>query len=378
MMRKFPRGSASLLVLLLGACGGGGGGNLPLNAFNTPPDNPANGGSAQTPASDGATPAPASGGQITVDNALALAAASTDVLVKLLGVGQLVASMVEDGASFIARQRYNQSAAVTACTNAGTGPGAFNQVTLQKFESGHFLPPGDNLHGTFDNCEFGGGVASGFVDVSALQVSGDPSVPGSDWTVSGLMTLDGLGFHNGDGTSLQFTNSLHYTLRQQGGSLITILDVETMNAEQTVDPQTRINYLLQPFYVRAVTDAAANRFTVTVGPGPGRGASVINRYTSRPAGTNAQGMTIWRSIGDDLELVIDSTAQPPAWAVAHPRFYVDAPVSGEILLREPAGGGSIRAVVDSSGGASVVDLSVDTGGAVITLRAAWQDLLTQP
>ncbi len=387
-MRKCLWGGAAVLALLLSACGGGsGGGNLPLDAFNTPPDTTTSPGASQASTADGggatagagSSASSTSGGQtLTADNALGLARSSTDVLVKLLGVIQLAQSMVEDGAQLIASSAFSLAAPVSACGNAAGGPGAFNQVTLQEFGSGFFLPPGKNLHGAFDRCEFGGGVASGSIDISALQVSGDPTVAGSDWTVSGLMTLNALEFLNGDGSRLQFTNSLHYTLQQQGGRLLTTLDVETMNAEQAVDAQTRINYLLEPFYVQAVADGAAGSFTFLVGPGPQRGTSVLNRYTSSPAGTDAQGNTVWRSNGDDIELAIDSTANPPTWAVSNPRLYTDGPVSGEIFMKEPAGRRSIRAVVDSSTGQSLVDLSIDTGGAVTTLRAAWLDLLTPP
>ena len=376
-MRQLSWVSAGLLALGLSACGGGGSNNtLPLDSFNQPVgDAPAspNGArqdTAQTaPASDATS---AAGTLISADNAALLTRSTLDILAKLIGVSRFVTAMVGDGAPLIVVDNARSGTIVAASACQGSGR---NRVTFAIFQPGHFLPPGKNLNAALDHCLSGEDEMSGFMDLSAIQVTGDPAGTG-DWRVSGVLSFSGLAFHNGDGTETLFTNKLDFSVEQATGVLTTTLNIATMNAEHVLDAQTHVNYLLEPFYLRTVSDANAGSYRIVIGPPPAAAASILNRYTTR-AEPDGQGGTLWRSIGDDIELVVNTQADPLAWNIPQPDLRREVPVAGVVRLSDRTGSHRIDATVDG-GGNGVVILHIDSGSAVTSQFADWQTLLTTP
>ncbi len=388
-MRKYALPSAWFLALWLSGCGGGGnGGGLAFDTFNDPPADAPASPTASTPAQPDAGQAPApgqanapvTGTLISADNAVLLTRSTLDIVAKLVSAGRLVTAMVRDGASLIVADGTRSGATVnaSACQGAAAGSaGSANRITFAVFQPGHFLPPGKNLNGSFVRCASGAVVLSGFMDLSALQVTGDPSAAMGDWQVSGILSFSGLVFHNADGTETFFTNKLRYRVEQSNRVLTTTLDIESMNAEHVLDDQTHVNYLLEPFYVQTIADDAAGRYTLLIVPGPATGASIINRYTTRYRPDGQGGMN-WQSIGDDIELRVDTAGNPPTWAVSRPDLYSEAPMAGELLLSDRIGSHSITATLDNSQGSGVVILHVDEGATVSSQFADWQTLVSTP
>lgn len=373
-MRKSGLPSACFFALCLSACGGGGNGTgLLIDTTNNPVTD-------IQPPLDTSIPvqpaAPVDGTLISAVNAELLARSSLDIVAKLVNTGRLVTAMIQDSASLITADSTRSGTSVDALACQG-GAAGMNRITFAVFQPGYFLPPGKNLNGFFDHCASNGVELSGLLDLSALQVTGDPSAAVGDWQVSGILSFSGLIFHNADGTETTFTNKLRYSVARSNGVLTTILDIESMNAEHAVDAETHVNYLLEPFYLRTIADEAAGRYSLLIAPGPTTGASVLNRYTTRYS-LNGQGVMAWQSIGDDIELVVNAEANPPTWQASRPDLYSEAPVAGEIRFSDRTGSRSITATVSNGGGNTVVILNVDEGTTVSSQFADWQTLVSTP
>ncbi|MFQ5488412.1 MAG: hypothetical protein ACE5ET_08240, partial [Gammaproteobacteria bacterium] len=214
-MRQHALAGVWFLALCLSGCGGGNGNALPLDAFNQPAaDVPDSLNTPSAPPQDAAqaptagAAATASGALISADNAALLTRSTLDILAKLISTSRFVTTMIKDGAPFIVTDGERSGATVDASTCRG-GTGGTNRITFAVFQPGHFLPPGKNLHASLSRCDSAGVKLSGFMDLSALQVAGDPTSTG-DWRASGILSFSGLSFHNSDGTETFFTNKLDY------------------------------------------------------------------------------------------------------------------------------------------------------------------------
>ncbi len=384
-LRKLIHGCAAdrttvflfISTLALGACGGGSGGSLPLNAFNTLPASSSQPATV-SPQGQAATTA-VTARQISTQNAGSLIGSSLDITTILAGIGNIVTAVVSDGAELItaANTASGSTAPMAQC------PGQSGRLSFQIFQPGNFLPPGKNLDVSFSSCAIEQMLVTGAMDISAIRVTGIPGNKlGTDWRLSALLSLNGLSIHNRNGGDRVLTNQLNYSAVMSNGVLRITLDIASaknntggLNVEQIVSSTERRNYLVAPFFLITEENAPATLYSFTVMDNPSQGVSKINRYTTRKQ-TDTQGGVVWRSVGDDIEVLVSTTTRPLLWQQIKPDVYTRPPVDGEIVLNDVTASTSVTASIGNTTSVGGVTLSIDDGTAVTSQLSDWQTLLS--
>lgn len=318
-----------------------------------------------TPGGDGDDDAISS---ITAENALALTGSSLDMIGKVVVVGNIANTLVQEHIDLLSGNE-REARDIAQCADSPDGyANETNRIDYRVLSSGYAMPSGQSLHAGLSTCAIEGVTVSGFIDITAI----DYQANGADWQVEAEVFLNPVEILNGNGTQASLTDHMHYTAVMDNGVLTTTLaisaDVDlgvigglnTQHYVPPIDPDTDfINYQFRPFRIRTVDDSNTGDYTVAIEE-HAEGASMLIRYTSDA----------------EISLRISTTSDLPVlWQDGRPAQYDEVPASGEIQFTENCTGcGSILATVDSDG----IILTVAAGSGVVTEEVPWTTLLAPP
>ena len=312
-------------------------------------------------------------GSITSDNTVLLARSSLEMTSRLIVLGNIATAMLREHAGLLSGPEFGASD-IAQCAGSPDGYDfETNRVSHRRFAPGFALPAGPALRVSLSNCAIEGVLISGFIDITAIALSGDPGGPG-DWSAQAVIASSPVEILHANGTATSITDQMRYTAGMTGGVLTTTLEVSAdadagmiggLNAQHYAAPlnasSPTVNYQFRPFRIQTVEGPGSGPYSVTIGAHT-EGASTLHRYTNN---------------GDPgISLRIATTGAPIVWQEGRPTRYTDAPASGEIRLQDGCSSGCGSILVTVTGPS--VSLIVEADGGVTTQSGDWGTLLSPP